>query len=241
MAKKGSVKWNIPEVSEAKRSPRTPRSARSLGDSVSERYVYTDTFEEPSQSHIYTDTFVSDSQDSYSDTFINGSGVSKSTSGNGTSDIRTVISAVGRGNNMVSEQIDTVYSGPGTEAIDTVIEADTHATEAIDTVIEIDTHITEAVDTVIDTAIDTLASETAVDSTYSDTHPPGTYTDTFETGEETDEDDYSRSEFDRTVTRSYTPADSQLSSYSSYTRDRDKSKDTYSRSSEYSVSLGERS
>lgn len=240
MAKKGSVKWNIPEVSDTKRSPRTPRSARSIGDSVSERYVYTDTFEEPSQSHVYTDTFVSDSQESYSDTFINGSGISKSTSGNGQSDIKTVISAVSKGD--TSEHTDSAVTATG--AIDTVVEVDTHATEAIDTVIEVDTHFTEAIDTVIE--VDTHATEaidTAVDSTYSDTHPPETYTYTFDTGDYTDRDDYSQTGSEKSVTRAYsdehTSDGSQRTSYSSYTRDR--SKTGSSQGSDYSISLGERS
>lgn len=147
MAKKGSVKWNIPEVLERRKSPRTPRSARSVGDSVSERYAYTDTFEEPSHSHLYTDTFLSESQDSYSDSFVNGS-TGKSSSRNGQSDIQTVIStAVSRGDT----HIDTAFSA--TEAIVTVIEV---GTEAIDTAVS-------------ETAIDTLYSETHPPETYTDT------------------------------------------------------------------------
>ena len=185
MAKKGSVKWNIPEVSEPRKSPRTPRSARSVGDSVSERYAYTDTFEEPSHSHVYTDTFLSESQDSYSDTFVNGS-TGKSNSRNGQSDIQTVISsAISRGDTHISELIDTAFS----------------ATEAIETVIEVGT---EAIDTVIDTAIDTL---------YSETHPPETYTNTFDTYDHT-EDDYSLTDSRRSLTKSYTEESQKTYSYS---------------------------
>ena len=197
MAKKGSVKWNIPEVAEPRKSPRTPRSARSIGDSVSERYAYTDTFEEPSHSQVYTDSFLSESQDSYSDTFVNGS-TGKSSSRNGNSDIQTVISAaVSRGDTHISEHIDTAFS----------------ATEAIETAIEVDHYGTEAIDTVIDTAIDTAVSETAIDTQYSETHPPETYTDTFDTYEHTEED-YSLTDSRKSFTKSYTEESQKSYSYS---------------------------
>lgn len=171
-SKKSSVNWNIQQSKKTLESPTTQKTHRNHDESVSDRYIYSDTFEDQSVFQIYSDTFVSDS---YSDTFVNrSSNTANGSDKNGcTTDIRTVISL--RTSAEASEvQEASNLETAGTELLETVIE------------VELDSSYSERI-------TGTLKTSTEVDTTkdishdFSDTRPTDshTYSDTFESSERT--------------------------------------------------------
>ncbi|XP_053400451.1 uncharacterized protein LOC123556592 [Mercenaria mercenaria] len=198
--RKVSVKWNIPQNMKDRHSYRPVQTVPVHNDSVSEKYLYSENFEDLSEQQTYSDTFVSDS---YSDTFVNGS----SHTGNGSdkssaTDIKTIISL--RTSVDASEVQDASYLETAkTEMLETVIEVDSDAScsEGMS-----ETHKTgNELDTIKELSREFLDTHT------SDSH---IYSDTFESSERTK----AESQYDETEGHSYRSEQSKNSdSYSTRT------------------------
>lgn len=170
-SRKGVVKWNIPQSEPNSNSSKTQKLTANLDDSVSEKYVYSDKFEDQTFQQTYSDTFTSDS---YSDTFMDGSSQTANGSDkNGSTDIKTVIS---------------LRTSVDASEIQEATNLETARTEMLETVIEVesDNSYTEGqsgtLKTTHDTDITKDHSREYLNTRTSDSH---IYSDTFESSEKT--------------------------------------------------------
>lgn len=201
--KKGTVKWNIPKSKTESQISSSKRSVTGQNDSVSEKYVYSDDFEDQTLQLTYSDTFVSDS---YSDSFMNGSSHTADGSDKNTStDIRTAIS--------LKTSVD------GSE-IQEATNLETARTEMLETVIEVesDHSYTAELSGTLKTAHDTTRdlSRDRLDTHTSDSH---IYSDTFESSERTKAESHYDESRDLRSDRSMYTASYSSKTYSDYSKE----------------------
>lgn len=155
--KKSPVKRTIQHGKATVQSPRNQQTHHNDDESVSDRYIYSDTFEDQSALQV---------GDSYSDTFVNTANASDK-NGCTTTDIRTVISL-------------------RTSEIQEASNLETARTEMLETVIEVESDVSysEGIAGTLKTytEVDTTRD---ISHDFSDTRPTDshTYSDTFESSE----------------------------------------------------------